>query len=94
MNPSWLDKLLSRKGLYTTFWTVAILMVVALIVFTANLAKEVPPLPAKVVDAQGHVLYTYDDIVAGKGYFQQFDLMDYGTMLGMGAYLGPDFSSD
>jgi len=43
MNPSLLDKLLSRKGLYTAFWTVAIIMVVALIVFTANLAKEVPP---------------------------------------------------
>jgi len=94
MNPSLLDKLLSRKGLYTAFWTVAIIMVVALIVFTANLAKEVPPLPAKVVDSQGNVLYTYDDIVGGKGYFQQFDLMDYGTMLGMGAYLGPDFSTE
>ena len=94
MNPSWLDKLLSRKGLYTAFWTVAIFMVVILIVFTANLAKEVPPLPAKVVDHQGNVLYTYDDIVEGKGYFQQFDLMDYGTMLGMGAYLGPDFSTE
>jgi len=32
--------------------------------------------------------------VGGKGYFQQFDLMDYGTMLGMGAYLGPDFSTE
>lgn len=94
MNPSWLDKLLSRKGLYTAFWTVAILMVVALIVFTANLAKEVPPIPAQVVGADGTVLYTYDDIVSGKGYFQQFDLMDYGTMLGMGAYLGPDFSTE
>ena len=94
MNPSWLDKLLSRKGLYTAFWTVAIFMVVILIVFTANLAKEVPPLPAQVVDHQGNVLYTYDDIVEGKGYFQQFDLMDYGTMLGMGAYLGPDFSTE
>lgn len=94
MNPSWLDRLLSRKGLYTAFWTVAIFMVAALIIFTANLAKEVPPIPAQVVAADGQVLYTYDDVVAGKGMFQQFDLMDYGTMLGMGAYLGPDFSTE
>jgi nitric oxide reductase subunit B len=94
MNPSWLDKLLSRKGLYTAFWSVAIVMVVALIVFTANLAKEVPPIPAQVVGADGEVLYTYDDVVGGKGFFQQFDLMDYGTILGMGAYLGPDFSTE
>ncbi|MBT7311319.1 hypothetical protein HN843_06110, partial [bacterium] len=53
MNQSWLDKLLSRKGLYAAFWTIGILMVVALIVFTANLAKEVPPIPQNVVSASG-----------------------------------------
>ncbi|MCP4145003.1 MAG: nitric oxide reductase [bacterium] len=94
MTQSWLDNLLSRKGLYTAFWTIGILMVVALIVFTANLAKEVPPIPKNVVSASGETLYTYDDVVNGKGMFQQFDLMDYGTMLGMGAYMGPDFSTE
>jgi nitric oxide reductase subunit B len=94
MHPSLLDKLMSKKGLYTAFWSVAIVMVVVLIFFTANLAKEVPPIPERVVSADGAVLYTYDDVVSGKGYFQQFDLMDYGTLLGMGAYLGPDFSTE
>lgn len=91
---SLIDKLLSKKGLYAAFWGTAIFMVTALIVFTANLAKEVPPLPKEVKSASGELLYTYDDIVAGKGYFQQFDLMDYGTMLGMGAYMGPDFTTE
>jgi len=94
MTPSLLDRLLSRKGLYAAFWVVGIIMVTALIVFTANLQKEVPPIPAKVVSAAGETLYTYDDVVNGKGMFQQFDLMDYGTLLGMGAYLGPDFSTE
>ncbi len=92
MHDSWLDRLMSRKGLYTAFWVVGIIMVTALIVFTANLQKEVPPIPEKVVSASGEVLYTHDDVVNGKAMFQQFDLMDYGTLLGMGAYLGPDFS--
>ncbi len=94
MEQSWLDKLMSKKGLYTAFWVSAIVMVVALIGFTATLVKEVPPIPQKVVSADGTTLYTYDDVVAGKGYFQEFDLMDYGTMLGMGAYLGPDFTEE
>ncbi len=94
MTPSLLDRLMSRKGLYAAFWVVGIVMVTVLIVFTANLQKEVPPIPEKVVSESGEVLYTYDDIVNGKGNFQQFDLMDYGTLLGMGAYLGPDFSSE
>jgi len=94
MNESWLDKLMSRKGLYTAFWIVGIIMVTALVVFTANLQKEVPPIPERVVTASGETLYTYDDVVNGKVMFQQFDLMDYGTLLGMGAYLGPDFSTE
>ncbi len=94
MNESWLDKLMSRKGLYTAFWIVGIIMVTTLVVFTANLQKEVPPIPERVVTASGETLYTYDDVVNGKVMFQQFDLMDYGTLLGMGAYLGPDFSTE
>ena len=94
MTPSLLDRLLSRKGLYVAFWFIGIVMVTALVVFTANLQKEVPPIAAEVVSVTGEVLYTYDDVVNGKGMFQQFDLMDYGTLLGMGAYLGPDFSTE
>jgi nitric oxide reductase subunit B len=91
---SLLDKFMSRKGLYTGFWIIALFMVTMLIYYTANLQKEVPPIPKTVKSVSGEVLYTYDDVLAGKGYFQQFDLMDWGTMLGMGAYMGPDFSTD
>ncbi len=94
MTPSLLDRLLSRKGLYASFWVSALIMVSILIFFTANLQKEVPPIAEKVVSESGETLYTYDDVVNGKGMFQQFDLMDYGTLLGMGAYLGPDFTTE
>ncbi len=94
MKQSILDRFMSRKGLYVGFWVVAIVVVTALIVFTANLAKEVPPIPKEVKSASGEVLYTYDDVVHGKALFQEFDLMDYGTFLGMGAYLGPDFPTE
>ncbi len=94
MNKSLLDKFMSHKGLYTSFWIIALFMVTMLIYYTANLQKEVPPIPKTVTSVSGEVLYTYDDVVAGKGYFQQFDLMDWGTLLGMGAYMGPDFSTD
>ena len=94
MKKSLLDRFMSRKGLYTSFWFIAIFMVVALIYFTANLQKEVPPIAKEVKSASGEVLYTYDDVAEGKGYFQQFDLMDWGSMLGMGAYMGPDFTTE
>jgi nitric oxide reductase subunit B len=94
MRESLLDKFMSRKGLYTSFWFIAIIMVAALIYFTANLQKEVPPIAKQVKSVSGEVLYTYDDVVEGKGYFQEFDLMDWGSLLGMGAYMGPDFTTE
>lgn len=94
MGKSIMDRFMSKKSLYASFWIVSIFMVTILIYFTANLAKEVPPLPKQVSSVNGEVLYTYDDIVNGKAMFQQFDLMDYGSLLGMGAYLGPDFTTE
>ncbi len=94
MKQTLLDKFMSRKGLYAGFWIIAIFMVSILIYYTATLQKEVPPIPQQVVSTSGEVLYTYDDVVKGKGFFQEFDLMDWGTLLGMGAYIGPDFSTD
>lgn len=89
-----LDKFMTRKGLYAAFWIAGIFMVAVLIFFSARLSKEVPPLPASVKSASGQLLYTKDDIVKGKGYFQEFGLMGYGSLLGMGTYMGPDFTTD
>ncbi len=85
---------MSRKGLATAFWVIALIMVSMLIYYTANLQKEVPPIPKEVKSESGQLLYTYDDVVVGKAFFQQFDLTDWGSMLGMGAYIGPDFTTD
>ncbi len=94
MKETLLDKFMTRKGLTAGFWTISLIMVTMLIYYTANLQKEVPPLPKTVQSVSGEVLYTYDDIVEGKVFFQQFDLMDWGSLLGMGAYMGPDFTTD
>lgn len=94
MKESLLDKFMSRKGLTTGFWIIALLMVSMLIYYTANLQKEVPPIPKTVTSASGEQLYTYDDVVQGKGFYQEFDLQDWGSLLGMGAYIGPDFTTE
>ena len=45
------------------------------------------------VDPAGNVLITDDDITAGKGGFQKADLMDYGSIYGMGSYFGEDYTA-
>ncbi len=39
------------------------------------------------------LLMTADDIVAGKAGFQKADLMDYGSLYGMGSYYGQDYTA-
>ncbi len=53
-----------------------------------------PPIPARVVDASGQVLFTGADITRGQETFLRNGLMEYGSIFGHGAYLGPDFTAD
>jgi nitric oxide reductase subunit B len=53
-----------------------------------------PPIPDKVVDPSGRVLFTGNDIRAGQKVFLRHGLMEYGSIFGHGAYLGPDFTDD
>ncbi len=55
---------------------------------------EKPPVPGRVVDAEGKLLFTGDDITAGQQIFLKNGLMQYGSILGHGAYLGPDYTTD
>ncbi len=52
-----------------------------------------PPIPKIVRTAEGRTLFTDDDILAGQHIFQRYGLMQFGTLFGHGAYLGPDFTA-
>src|SRR5262249_13781895 len=53
-----------------------------------------PPIPAKVVAANGQLLFTGADVTAGQEVFLKNGLMEYGSIFGHGAYLGPDYTPD
>ncbi|WP_163706901.1 nitric-oxide reductase large subunit [Mycobacterium timonense] len=52
------------------------------------------PLPANVVSESGEVLFTGDQITRGQELYQARGLMQYGSVLGHGAYLGPDYTAE
>jgi nitric oxide reductase subunit B len=52
-----------------------------------------PPLPQQFVTSSGQIIMTENDIVAGKAGFQRADLMDYGSLYGMGSYFGEDYTA-
>lgn len=51
------------------------------------------PIPKQVIDHDGHVLFTGEQITRGQGVFLKNNLMEHGTLWGHGAYLGPDYSA-
>ena len=53
-----------------------------------------PPIPDRAVDPSGGTVYSGDDIRAGQKVFLHHGLMEYGSIFGHGAYLGPDFTAD
>ena len=56
-------------------------------------ARDLPPYPEKVVSENGKVLTTKAQIMAGQQAFQQYGLMDVGSVWGHGTYRGPDFTA-
>lgn len=88
----------SRQMVISTWW-----FQVAVITFALGFAvlgylayriyEDHPPIPQKGAADDGRVLFTGDDVMAGQHIFQKFGLMQYGTLFGHGAYLGPDFTA-
>ena len=55
--------------------------------------EAAPPYPAKTVDAQGNVVTTHEDILAGQQVWQKYGLMDNGSVWGHGTYRGNDYTA-
>ena len=66
----------------------------ALLGWTTDLTyKAAPPFPDRFVAAEGTLLMSAAEILAGKAGFQKADLMDYGSLYGMGSYFGEDYTA-
>ncbi|HYZ40503.1 MAG TPA: hypothetical protein VE687_07740 [Stellaceae bacterium] len=56
--------------------------------------RTAPPQPDRFLAPDGSVLMSAADIQDGKASFQQADLMDYGSIYGMGSYFGEDYTAE
>ena len=88
-----------RQLLVSKGWIQAVVLVMLVGFFILGLLAyrtymAHPPVPTRVVDAQGRVVYTGKDISKGQQVFLHNGLMEYGSAFGHGAYLGPDFTAD
>ncbi len=56
--------------------------------------RQAPPIPERVVDAQGAVVYTGEDIQLGRQAWQSIGGQQLGSIWGHGALVAPDWSAD
>lgn len=67
----------------------SILTVVTVLTYT-----NAPPIPRRVVNSGGALIFTGDEIERGQEVFLKHGLMEHGTLWGHGAYLGPDYTAE
>ena len=94
-----MERVERRQLLVSKAWVQAVALVLlfgffvmGLLAYRTYAAK--PPIPRRVVDPAGAVLYSAADVQAGQQVFLHNGLMEYGSVFGHGAYLGPDFTAD
>ncbi len=88
-----------RELLISKVWVQASIVVFLLGFFVLGLLayrtySADPPIPDRVVDPAGQTVFTGDDISNGQRVFLNNGLMEYGSIFGHGAYLGPDYTAD
>jgi ABC-type multidrug transport system fused ATPase/permease subunit len=95
-----MERLLQKRDLLVSKgWLQAVTVVVLFGFFVLGLLayrtySGAAPIPGRVVDPEARVLFTRGDIQAGQQVFLRNGLMEYGSVLGHGAYLGPDYTAD
>ncbi|GAA4408964.1 cbb3-type cytochrome c oxidase subunit I [Quisquiliibacterium transsilvanicum] len=85
-------------GRYRRLWFILIAVLAVtfglLGYYGAEVYRSAPPIPDKVVTADGRVLYTEDDILDGQTAWQSVGGMQLGSIWGHGAYQAPDWTAD
>ncbi len=83
----------TSKVLIWILLIVAVLCGAGMVWATKTTYDQVAPLPQQMVGQHGQIVMRRADIVAGKAGFQRADLMDYGSLYGMGSYFGEDYTA-
>lgn len=81
----------------TAWWTLGLLFVASffvLLMMGQEIYRHAPPIPAKIVDESGTVLFTGDDIRNGQQVWRSIGGHETGSIWGHGSYVAPDWNAD
>ncbi len=84
----------SLKRLWIAAFFVIAASFTALGLFGAEIYREAPPIPDRVVTSDGRTLFTRDQILDGQNVWQSMGGQNLGSIWGHGGYVAPDWSAD
>jgi nitric oxide reductase subunit B len=83
---------------YTRLWAALIAVIAGsfavLGYYGAELYRQAPPVPSRVVTTDGSTVFTGDQIRDGQNVWQSMGGQEVGTVWGHGSYVAPDWSAD
>ncbi len=85
---------MKAKNLWLSFGAVMVFSFSVLLYYGYEIYREAPPIPDKVILADGTVLFTGQDIKDGQNVWQSLGGQEIGSVWGHGAYQAPDWSAD
>ena len=84
----------SYRNLWLSLIAVMGLSFLVLGYFGSEIYRQAPPLPKRVITADGTVLFTGQDIKDGQNVWQSIGGQEVGSVWGHGAYVAPDWTAD
>jgi nitric oxide reductase subunit B len=84
----------SYRRLWLSLAAVITLSFLVLGYFGSEIYRKAPPVPKRVVTADGRVLFTAQEIKDGQNVWQSMGGQEVGTIWGHGSYVAPDWTAD
>jgi nitric oxide reductase subunit B len=94
LKPHTTPKPRSYRRLWISLIAVVGLSFLVLGYYGSEIYRKAPPIPRRVVTADGQVLFTAEDIKDGQNVWQSIGGQQLGSIWGHGAYVAPDWSAD
>jgi nitric oxide reductase subunit B len=85
---------MNYKNLWVSLIAVIVISFAVLIYLGSEIYQVAPPVPNKVVTAEGNIVMTGQQIKDGMNVWQSIGGQQLGTVWGHGAYVAPDWSAD
>ncbi|WP_019537899.1 nitric-oxide reductase large subunit [Proteiniphilum acetatigenes] len=85
---------MTQKKLWIAFALVVGLSFAVLLFYGAQIYQQAPPVPERVINESGELLFTGNDIKDGQNIWQSIGGQEIGTVWGHGAYVAPDWTAD